>query len=206
MVEILVLHNNSFSCFFQSPKEELCQWQCIGRPEVRTESFLMEREETPEWKKKKLPHSGALELLSGWNSSISAVKVTSLSLKDMYLILGLERVHCLGLPAKGGVLGKVRSLHPESDGFTGETKNMVAWRPQLLRAKAWSYGSDKQQSLAYKNRHYEGNGGKCGQFSPDWLDVVSDPANQGTAGPHSLWPSSTFHTVSLPPRWRKTRI
>lgn len=60
-----------------------------------------------------------------------------------------------------------------------------------MRAKAWSYGPDEQQSLAYKNRHYEGNGGKCGQFSPDWLDVVSDPANQGTAGPH--FPLAFFH-------------
>lgn len=56
----------------------------------------------------------------------------------------------------------------------------------LSRATAWSDRPEKQQSPAYKNtfgREME-DGGNCGQLSPDWLDVVSHPANQGIPGPH----------------------
>lgn len=125
---------------------------------------------------------------------------------EMYLILGLERVHCLGLPAKGRVLGKMRSLHPESDGFTGETKTWLHEDHSFWELKPGATGQTSSRAWPTTTDITNGNGGNCGQFFPDWLYVVSNPANQGTAGPHYLWPSSTFHTFSLPPRWRKTRI
>lgn len=123
-------------------------------------------------------------------------------------ILGLERVHYVGLPAKGRVLGKVRSLHPWERWIHRRNKNMPAfflsfesYSLEWQARKAAEPGLQKQTF----GREME-DGGNCGQLSPDWLDVVSHPANQGIPGPHSLWPSSTFHTFSLPPRWRKTSL
>lgn len=44
IMEIHIIHNNFFSSFCQPSKEELCQQQCIWRPEVRTRSSSMETE------------------------------------------------------------------------------------------------------------------------------------------------------------------
>lgn len=90
-------------------------------------------------------------------------------------ILGLERVHCVGLPAKGRVLGKVRSLHPWERWIHRRNKNMAAFflsfESYSLEWQARKAAEPGPQKQAFWREMVDG--GNCGQLSPDWLDPSS---------------------------------